>query len=382
VRAIYRSLGAAAGIAILAACTSGQSAIQPPSTSVNVQQNSTLQFRVGTVNYQGTSTYFNTVTTFRQAGGLSATLYNTPTITGPAGFVVPAAAPNNPASASGAGTDAGTATISGTQPTQPGTPAVATTFGQTGGIFSYGIAPANSTTAGTSFYPGNPSGRGFASAVGTLSDIYPQPFYRTSSGKRPFVLGPPATPDFHSASAGYPAGFAGYDSGFMSFAVTPVVGTYSLHLTVPGPNVGQNSAVFDTTASIATVVPLGTEPTPLVVEAVTPPATTGGPVNFTVGPAPAGATQQVLYIVRINGASGALTFYSFNAGAAGGTFTLPASDFSAANNAAGTPDTVAAWTVGANWDIVGDAAPNNTSAAPPLPAQTDITISPIGAISY
>jgi uncharacterized lipoprotein YajG len=48
VRPIYRGLGAAAGIAILAACSSGQSAIQPPSTSANVQAQSSLQFSVGT----------------------------------------------------------------------------------------------------------------------------------------------------------------------------------------------------------------------------------------------------------------------------------------------------------------------------------------------
>jgi hypothetical protein len=371
VRAVTRLLGGAAGIAILAACTSGQSAIQPPSTGANVQANSTLQFRVGTVNYQGTSTYTNTVVTFRQAGGLSAVLYDTPTITGPAGFVVPAAAPNNPASASGAGVDAGTNTISATPPTQPGTPATATTFGQTGGAFSYGFAPANSSTAGTAFYPGNPSGRLFASAVGTVSDVYPQPIYRTSSGKRPFILGPPAVPDFHNPSSGFPSGFAGYDSGFTAFAVTPVAGTYALHVTVPGPNPGQNVAVFDASATLTSLVPLGTEPMPVIAE----PAAPGGAVTFTIGPAPAGATAQVIYAVDINGASGALTFYAFNAGTAGGTFTLPAGDFTAG-------DTVAAWTVGADWDVAGDAPPNNASAAPALPAQTDITISPIGALSY
>jgi hypothetical protein len=380
VRAVTRLLGGAAGIAILAACTSGQSAIQPPSTGANVQASSTLQFRVGTVNYQGTSTYTNTVVTFRQSGGLSAVLYDTPTITGPAGFVVPATAPNAPTSSSGAGADAGTNTIGATPPTQPGTPATATTFAQLGGAFSYGFAPANSSTTGTAYYPGNPSGRLFASAVGTVSDVYPQPIYRTSSGKRPFILGPPAVPDFHNPSSGFPSGFAGYDSGFTAFAVTPVAGTYALHVTVPGPNPGQNVAVFDTTAALTTLAPLGTEPVPVIAEPGT--AASGSAMTFTVAPAPAGATQQVLYVVVIDGASGALTFYAFNAGAAGGTFTLPAADFSAANAAAGTPDTVAAWTVGADWDVVGDAPPNNTSAAPALPAQTDITISPINAISY
>jgi len=383
VRVIYRALGAAAGISILAACTSGQSGIQPPSNAPNVQQNSTLQFRVGTVNYHGTATYFNTVVTFRQANGLSATLYNTPTITGPAGFVVNGC----PAVSGAACVDNGTNHISGTPPTQPGTAAVVTTFAQTGGAFSYGFAPANSSTAGTAYYPGNPSGRGFnwfGAANGfaaALSDIYGQPFYVSSASKLPYVLGPPAVPDFHNPSSGFPAGFAGYDSGFVTFAVTPPVGTYALHLDVPGPNVGVNSATFDTTAQLSSATPLGTEAPPVVAEPVTP----GGAVNFTVGPAPAGATSQVLYVVDVNGATGANTFYAFNAGVAGGTFTLPAADFHPSNSnppANTTNDTILAYVVGADWDIVGDAAPNNSSPAPPLPAQTDVSFGLPNIITY
>ena len=368
-RAVATLLGGAAGIAILAACTSGQSGIQPPSQAANVQGTSSLQFRVGTANYQGTATYFNTVVTFRQPNGLSATLFNTPAITGPAGFVVPAAAPNSPSTASGAGTDAGTNRISATPPTQPGTPAVATTFAQVGGAFSYGFAPANSNTSGTAFYPGLPGGRAFGNAFGaTITDVYTQPVYRSSAGRRPFVLGPPAVPDFHSAS--FPPGFLGYDSGFTSFAVTPVAGSYALHVEVPSSTIGQLAAVFDATANITNAVPLGTETAPVVAE----PGGAGHAVTFTVTPAPAGATQQVLYIVGVSG-SGAATMYSFNAGAAGGVFTLPPTAFAAG-------DLVAAYVVGADWDVVGDAVPNNASPTPALPAQTDITISPIAAITY
>ncbi len=137
-REIYRALGTAAGIAILSACTSGQSGIEPTVTSVNPQTTTSLQFRVGTAHFANGSVYLNTVATYRQANGLSGTLYNSPTITGPAGFVVPAAG--------SAGTDAGTNHISSTPPTQPGTTAVVTTFNQSGGVFSYGFAPANATT--------------------------------------------------------------------------------------------------------------------------------------------------------------------------------------------------------------------------------------------
>lgn len=388
-RVIYRALGAAAGISILAACTSGQSAIQPPSNQVNVQQNSVLQFRVGTVNMQGLQTYFNTVVTFRQANGLSATLYNTPTITGPAGFTVPTVQPQcgDAATAGGAftastfgssnvppGTDAGTNHISGTQPTQPGTPAVATTFAQVGGAFAYGFAPANSTTGGVAFYPGNPSGRGFSSRFGTVTDVYPQPIYcaydssvgTTSTRKRPYVLGPPAVPDFHNPSAGYPAGFAGYDSGFMSFAVVPVAGNYNLTVTVPGNSPGAIAATFNATAPLNTLAPLPTLATPVVAE----PGGAGTAVTVTVAPAPAPVTQQVLYVY--NQTSG--QFFSFNA-TPGGTFTLSASNFTAG-------DTIRAYLAGADWDIIGNAPPNNSSQTPTLPTQTDVTFSNHSTFTY
>lgn len=388
-RVLYRSLGAAAGIAILAACSSGQSAIEPPSQSVNVQQQSSLQFSVGTANFHG-STYLNTVVTFRQPNGLSATLYNTPTITGPAGFVVAGCPAASNGAAVGAATvpcsDNGTNHISGTPPTQPGTAAVVTTFNQTGGAFAYGFAPANSTTAGTAYYPGNPSGRAFgwfgsaSLGLGGLLDIYGQPLLAATASKLPFVLGPPATPDFHNPNAGYPAGFAGYDSGFVMFGVTPVVGAYTLNLTVPGPNAGQNSAVFNATSTLASAAPLPNEAPPVLAE---PGGNgTGSAVNFVVAPAPAGTTSQVLYVVDINGASGALTFYSFNAGTAGGTFTLPGADFHPANADGTNNDAILTYTVAANWDIVGDAPPGNTSQNPPLPANTNITVSAPVLVSY
>ena len=373
-RAIYKTLGSAAGISILAACTGGQAGIEPPSQQANVQGTSTLQFRVGTVNWRGLATFTNTVVTFRQPNGLSATLYNSPTITGPAGFVVPTTVPaaclgtSAATTASGAGTDAGTTSISSTQPTQPGTPAVATTFAQVGGAFAYGFAPANSTTGGTAFYPGNPSGRGFASQIGTVSDVYTQPLYCSSTRKLPYVLAPPATsPDFHNPALGFPGGFIGYDSGFMTFGVAPVAGSYALHMTIPSATIGVNSAVFDQVASITTTTPMATVAPVVIAE----PGSPGTAVTFTVAPAPAGATSQVLYVV--NQSTG--TYYSFNAGTAGGVFTLAASNFTAG-------DVIRTYVAAANWDIVGDAPPANTSTAPPLPAQTNVSLSTLSSVAY
>ena len=373
-RAIYKTLGSAAGISILAACTGGQAGVEPPSTQAPVQTQSTLQFRVGTVNWRGLATFTNTVVTFRQPNGLSATLYNTPTITGPAGFVVPTTVPtaclgtSASTTASGGGTDVGTANISATPPTQPGTPAVATTFNQIGGAFAYGIAPANSTTGGTSFYPGNPVGRGFASQIGVVSDVYTQPLYCSSTRKLPYVLAPPATsPDFHNPSLGFPPGFIGYDSGFMTFGVAPVAGSYALHMTIPSATIGVNSAVFDQTASITSVVPMGTV-TPVV---VAEPGSPGTALTFTVAPAPAGATSQVLYVV--DQSTG--TYWSFNTGTAGGVFSLAAGNFTAG-------DVIRAYVAAANWDIVGDGPPANTSTAPPLPAQTNVSLSTLSSVAY
>ncbi|HEV2738516.1 MAG TPA: hypothetical protein VGU66_08055 [Candidatus Elarobacter sp.] len=376
-RAVFsRFATAAAGISILAACTGGQSAIQPPSTAVNVQAQSTLQFRVGTVNFRGAATFFNTVVTFRQPNGLSATLYNAPSITGPVGFTVPAAvpaaclgtsAPGTLPSSPSPGVDAGGNVINSTPPTQPGTTAVVTTFAQSGGAYAYGFAPANSTTNGTAFYPGNTAGRALPSAIGTYTDVYTQPIYCATSRRYPFLLGPPAVPDFHPASAGFPAGFLGYDSGFITFGVTPVAGTYAIHIAVPGPTIGSNSAVFDQTATMSSVVPLATTTAPVIAE----PGGAGTAVTFTVAPAPAGATSQVLYVV--DQSSG--TFFSFNAGTAGGVFSLAAGNFTAG-------DVLRAYVAAANWDIVGDAPPNNVSTAPPLPAQTDVSISVLSSVAY
>jgi hypothetical protein len=398
VRAVLKTLGAAAGISVLAACTSGQSAIQPPQTSVNLAATTSLQFRVGTARFANGSTYLNTLATYRQANGLSATLYNSPTLTGPAGFVVPAAG--------SAGTDAGTNHISSTPPTQPGTTAVVTTFNQTGGVFSYGFAPANSTTGGGANYSqfsgssgannalfaddvstiivgpgtGNTATNIYGADVGAYVNTYMQPFYIAVQNKLPFLLGPPATPDFHNI-AGTPAGFLGYDSGFTMFGATPVVGTYTLKVDVPSNTIGQLSASFTQTANLASAAP--------AIGAVTPPTITrvgvvggNGGASFVVAPAPAGATNQVLYVVRVSSSTGAPTHYAFSVPAAGGTFTLSPTSGAGGGAPFHSGDSAYAYVVAADWDVVGDAPPNNTQQNPPLPATADISVSPVQEIAY
>lgn len=403
-RSTCKALAAAAGISVLAACTSGQAGVEPPSTVTNVQTTTVLQFRVGTARFSDGTVGLNTLETYRQPNGVSGTLLNNPSITGPAGFTVP----NNAFTAGN--TDDGTATINSTPPTQPGITPVVTTFGTSGGAFAYGFAPANSTTSGAANYaqyvaagannaiyrdadsaiivgPGagntqnsiTPSIFGVG-RVGVFNFVYAQPFYVSSTRRLPFLLGPPAVPDFHNGA--YPGGFLGYDSGFTSFAVgTPPTGTYTMTLNVPSNTIGQLAATFTQTASLASNAALGT---------VTPPVITpdgAGGASFLVAPGPPGVTNQVLYIVDVSAATNAPTMYAFKVPAAGGTFAL--SPTAGPQNAGGTPskpfnsgDSVYAYVVGADYDIVGDAVPVNMQQAPPMPAQADISVSLVTENKY
>jgi len=387
VRALYRALGTAAGISILAACTGGQSGIQPPAqVDTSVQSTRALQFRVGTANYRAV-VYLNTLATFRQTNGLSGTLFNTPTITGPATFST------NPfglgtQTAGTIGVDFGTNHISGTPPTQPGLPAVLTTFNQVGGVFAYGLAPANSGTSGQANYPNNTgvaSGFNagcipcaFIGPFGVLFEEYSQPLFLPTNRRLPMLLGPPAVPDFHDGT--FPAAFLGYDSGFMSFGVQPIAGVYSLHVVVPSATIGINTAVFDTTATLTSAAGLGAQTTPTVTFPVNGGGTTTGQVTVVVPPAGAGSTNQLLYMVDINGTTNNPNFYTASVPAAGGTFILtPTSGPKLPSGAAGPPvtsgDVFFAWTVGSDYDILAAAVPNNLAQTPALPAQADVTIS-------
>ncbi|HEV2262736.1 MAG TPA: hypothetical protein VGR69_10660 [Candidatus Rubrimentiphilum sp.] len=197
-----------------------------------------MQFAVGTANIGQTGTVgLNTVATFRQTNGLSATLVNTPTITGPAGFVVP--------NACGSGcVDAGTNHISGTpQNINPNVANPVTTFGQAGGVFSYGFAPDNTGVT--------------AAAIFTR---YSNPFY--GSPTLNYGGGPPAYPFFKDGT--FPAGFTGYSQGFTMFKATPVAGTYTLTDVVATGNAG--TFTFTATGTLANLTPLPALATPTFVE--------------------------------------------------------------------------------------------------------------------
>ena len=253
------SLVALGGISALSACTSGQPAIVPPSTAVNLAATAKLQFAVGTANIAGT-TGLNTVVTFRQPNGLSATLVNTPTITGPATFAVP-----------GSGLDTGTNTISGSPQLAAGLVSTKTTFGQSGGAFAYGFAPLNISQ-------NSPANFG----------AYSLPFYVASAVQAQYLIGPGNAYVSNFRDGTQAAGFGGYAAGFTDFAAPPVAGTYTLGVKIPLA-IG-SIPDFTAAATLGTTVPL-----PLFAPPVyTTDGAGGGTVALTV---PVGVTEALVYVL-------------------------------------------------------------------------------------
>jgi hypothetical protein len=287
--------------AALSGCTSGNTGVPPGQTSVNPITSNVLEFTVGTANIAGfASPGLNTVVSYRQPNGLDGTLLNTPTITGPAGFV-------NTTAAAQSGTDAGTNKISGSpQPLPAGTTAVATTFGTSGGAFAYGFQPANSTTAGgVSFtrYALPIYAPGTTSPYTTITPA-------AAPVAMPYIGGPPFFPNVRDGT--FPSGFLGYPIGFTDFRLAATAGSYTLTLNVPtGFDTSGNptSANVSASATLASLVPLPAFPTP----AFTPDGTGGGTIAVTV---PAGVTEALVILQDRDGgcypgANGAPAYYSF-----------------------------------------------------------------------
>jgi hypothetical protein len=249
--------------AILAGCSTNGASLNPPVTRGNLN-NDKLQVAVGTANiaFDG-AVGLNVVTTFRQPNGLSAVLLDSPMITGPAGFVVTAAAPAN---------DAGTNHISYTPQTLNPPVPCPTTFCVAGGAFSYGFAPYNSDNQGNP-YPNGPS-------------LYAEPFY--SGGAVPIAGGPPAYPFFNNGT--FISGFVGYSQGFTAFETPVVAGSYTLAVIVPGAN--GPAATFTSSATMANLAPLPGVGAPTVTE-----DGVGGLSNVSVTvPADARIFETMIYI--------------------------------------------------------------------------------------
>ncbi len=215
-RKLIERTGLLAALSVAAGCSSGQSSAEPPTTGVNVASYD-AQLAVGVATFVDGSTGLNVVATFRKPDGLSGTLVNTPTITGPAGFHVPAGM---------GGVDGGTNHISGSPQVPPLSSPTSTTLGETGGVFTYGLAPDNSDTSGSLYnfvYDG-----AFYDATGALMGA--------DSGGNPieFRGGPPSYPNVLDGT--YPSGFEGFTQGFVEFDTPPVAGAYGLSIVVAAGN--------------------------------------------------------------------------------------------------------------------------------------------------
>jgi hypothetical protein len=269
----YLALALLGGLLALPACTSGQSAVEPTITTANLTQNE-LQFQVGTANLNGTPG-LNTVTTFRGPQGFSAVLVSTPTITLPFTNTAPVAV---------AGIDSGTNSISATPQQLAGavlTSANVTTFGQPVGAFSYGLDASNSTQLGannSAFYSAALTPASGLGGTGNASGANTLPYYSTSAAlpRRAFYVGPPFIPNFKDGTLG--TGYSGAPSGFTTFELTPVAGTYTLNVVLPA--LSQAAPTFTATTALGSTVLLAPMPTPVY----TSDHAGGGTVTLTVPP--------------------------------------------------------------------------------------------------
>ncbi len=377
---LAKSIMAAAILGIAAGCTSGNGALEPPFTSVNLQSNK-LQLAVGVATFADGTTGLNTVTTFRQPDGLSATLLNTPTLTGP--FTVPAGvrgtetgAPNLAAGITAppgssckpkgtANVDAGTSHITGSPQALPGIVPVCSTFGQAGGVFAYGFAPINSTTTGAPSYA-----------------VYMGPFYGSATQTVGELRGgPPAYPT--TTNGLFDPSFTGYTLGFTTFALPPVAGAYNLSVNVPsGNNPGATiKAPAATLTSTAGLPPFAAPPT--FVED----GTGGGTATCTT---PAGTTETLIDVLDTAtadpfGTDTAGTFYTLFV-ATGGTVTATLPDnLGPTHTGTATPsiktgDAYQVDCIAADYPLFQAGPPANTQQTPAITGtagQSDIAFSPL-----
>ena len=366
----YKLIAAVIVGTLLAGCSANGTASPPTSVVTNLNNTSVLQFAVGTANIGQTGTVgLNTVSTFRQVNGLSATLVNSPTITGPATFVVPASAPSG---------DAGTNHISSApQNINPGVPNPVVTFAQAGGVFSYGIAPENEGVTG-----------------GAIYTRYTQPFYSGSASTSVnlnYGGGPPAYPFFKDGT--YPGGFSGYSQGFDMFNATPVAGTYTLTDTVATGNAG--TFMFTATSVLSNLAPLPALATPTFVK-----DGLGGGAGVVTVPVDARVVETMVYFLNVSQG----TFFAVGPirGTGPQAYTLPdflgpcggAAGTGCQNNAAtrnptfATGNTVRLYAATYDYPMFEASPPGNTQQAPTINGgaatsnQADITTAPSTTITY
>jgi hypothetical protein len=292
-------LGALGTTALLAACSGGavQQSIEPAiSTPVSPTSQTTLKLAVGTANIAGVHG-LNTLESFRQSTGASAgasILLNAPTITGPAGFVVPSTAD--------AGKDAGTDHISGTIQTSLTSAPPATTFNPTS--TSNPNVPAASIASAYGFLPSASSN---SQQVPNLIPA-PMPYYAAANAalsQLEYVGGPPAfTPPGHTSTQdgtftlnNSPGSYPGYTLGFNDFVAAPVAGTYALNVVVP---TGLSTSGVESYGNVKTTATLALTflPTWSTAPTFTSDGAGGGTITLGYG-AGGGVTEEYVELVNL-----------------------------------------------------------------------------------
>ena len=281
--------------ALLAASGCGGGAnTQPAVTIVDPVAASTLQFAVGIAtissgNGSVVSRGLNVVETLRQANGLSAVLYDVPTITGPSAFSITTSTVNKlPLGTADAGSDVGTnrisqATLNIRNYVTFFAGPLASGYTQsipTAGAFGYGLCDCNANS-------------GPVNGIAPLYVAYGLPIYSGNGGtnlQQFFYGGPPAFPSPSPEIA--QAGFSGYSLGFTDFAVAPVLGAYRIDVAVPptfDTSVSTSAPTLSTTSQLTSLtgLPAFAKPT------FAADNQGGGTIGVNV---PAGATETLVFV--------------------------------------------------------------------------------------
>ncbi len=367
----YKYIAAVVVGVLLSGCSANGTASPPTSVVSNISAD-VLQLAVGTANIGTTGTVgLNVVATFRQPNGLTAALVNTPTIIAPAGFVPPNCG-------TGCVDNATSHQMSGApQNVNPGVANPVTTFGQTGGVFSFGLAPENESTTGAAVYT-----------------RYVQPFTggTTASATNPnFTGGPPAYPFFKDGT--FPSAFTGYSQGFTEFNVTPVAGAYTLSDVVATGNAG--TSTFSATSTLSNLTPLPALTTPTFVK-----DGLGGGAGVVTVPVDARVVETMVYFQNVSQG----TFFAVGPirGTGAQAYTLPdflgpcggAAGTGCQNNAAtrsvtfATGNSVRIYAATYDYPMFEASPPGNTSQSPVINGgaatsnQADITTSAVTTITY
>ena len=322
-----------------------------PSPSPSPVPNALLQFAVGSANIAGVRVGLNTVATFRQNDGHSAVLFDSPTITGPAGFLVNSLA---------AGIDNGTNHLSNSGNNSM----VVSTFGTAGGVFGYGFAPSNAGSSGGGNYA-EPFFSTLADA-GTNSPVTMLP-----------IGGPPLFPNSRDGS--YPSNFYGYSAGFTAFdSVTLAVGNYGLLVAVPTSAIATTN--FTANALLSSLTTLSTIAAPTFAYS----GAYGLTITFTVPP---GVTEDTAYVTDIRPTTTA--YYSVRTTSAGVQNLVVPDNIGPSQSGNATPsilngDRVIITVIGYDYPQFAAAYPGSLTNAPTivgLNGQADITISAPTTIS-